>query len=186
MSPELLAAACLLKLGSFPADPLEMLSRSPGVFVCTEEEAERFYGVTGFLRREEDARAMRGELDGGGLRWLIVLRSGADESRLRFTLAHELGHVALRHAEDSPANEEEAQRFAAALLVPQPLLTLLEKHAPLTPALAAAVFGVSRAMANTALKRAARPLPEETEKKLMEAFGEQALQRLAEVMKAAG
>ena len=48
---------------------------------------------------------------------LVVLRSDHPADRLRFTLAHEIGHLVM-HRFPTPKMEEEANRFAAALLMP--------------------------------------------------------------------
>lgn len=48
---------------------------------------------------------------------LIVLNSGQPADRMRFTLAHELGHLVM-HRFPSPTMEEEANEFASALLMP--------------------------------------------------------------------
>ena len=57
-----------------------------------------------------------------GGRPLVVLRADKDDlPRLRFDAAHELGHLVL-HSEIEPANrvlEQQAHRFAAALLMPK-------------------------------------------------------------------
>jgi Zn-dependent peptidase ImmA (M78 family) len=52
-----------------------------------------------------------------GLPALIVLNSEQPADRLRFTLAHELGHLVM-HRFPSPTMEEEANAFASALLMP--------------------------------------------------------------------
>lgn len=52
-----------------------------------------------------------------GLPPLIVLNSEQPADRLRFTLAHELGHLVM-HRFPSPTMEEEANAFASALLMP--------------------------------------------------------------------
>jgi Zn-dependent peptidase ImmA (M78 family)/DNA-binding XRE family transcriptional regulator len=52
-----------------------------------------------------------------GMPRLIVLNSEQPADRMRFTLAHELGH-AVMHRFPGPSMEEEANRFASALLVP--------------------------------------------------------------------
>jgi len=49
---------------------------------------------------------------------LIMLRSDHPADRLRFTLAHEIGHLVM-HRFPTPKMEEEANRFAAALLMPE-------------------------------------------------------------------
>jgi Zn-dependent peptidase ImmA (M78 family) len=52
-----------------------------------------------------------------GLPPLIVLNDEQPADRLRFTLAHELGHLVM-HRFPSPTMEEEAHTFASALLMP--------------------------------------------------------------------
>jgi Zn-dependent peptidase ImmA (M78 family) len=52
-----------------------------------------------------------------GLPPLIVLNNEQSADRLRFTLAHELGHLVM-HRFPSPTMEEEANAFASALLMP--------------------------------------------------------------------
>ncbi|MBT9161061.1 MAG: hypothetical protein DDT26_02360 [Dehalococcoidia bacterium] len=48
---------------------------------------------------------------------LIVLRGDHPADRLRFTLAHEIGHLVM-HRFPTPKMEDEANRFASALLMP--------------------------------------------------------------------
>lgn len=52
-----------------------------------------------------------------GMPRLIVLNSDQPADRMRFTLAHELGHLVM-HRFPSPTMEEEANRFASAFLLP--------------------------------------------------------------------
>lgn len=52
-----------------------------------------------------------------GIPPLVVLKDGHAADRLRFTLAHEIGHLVM-HRFPTPKMEEEANRFAAALLMP--------------------------------------------------------------------
>lgn len=52
-----------------------------------------------------------------GLPRLIVLNDEQPADRMRFTLAHELGH-AVMHRFPTPTMEDEANKFASALLVP--------------------------------------------------------------------
>jgi Zn-dependent peptidase ImmA (M78 family) len=90
----------------------------------------------------------------------IGLKKSDSESRRRFTLAHELGHIVLhqhkvrfRDAQNTPFNQEEAQanRFAAELLMPAWLVW------PLPPPLRhpdslARIFKVSAAAAEHRLR----------------------------------
>lgn len=52
-----------------------------------------------------------------GLPPIIFLNRNQPADRMRFSLAHELGHIVM-HAYPSPNMEEEADRFASALLMP--------------------------------------------------------------------
>jgi Zn-dependent peptidase ImmA (M78 family) len=54
-----------------------------------------------------------------GLPPLIVLNNEQPADRMRFTLAHELGHLVM-HRFPSPQMENEANAFASALLMPSP------------------------------------------------------------------
>lgn len=53
-----------------------------------------------------------------GMPRLVVLNSEQPADRMRFTLAHELGHLVM-HRFPTPNMEEEANQFASALLVPK-------------------------------------------------------------------
>jgi Zn-dependent peptidase ImmA (M78 family)/transcriptional regulator with XRE-family HTH domain len=58
-----------------------------------------------------------------GLLPIIVLNEEQPADRLRFTLAHELGHLVM-HRFPSPNMEEEANEFASALLMPKNEVTI--------------------------------------------------------------
>ena len=60
---------------------------------------------------------------------LILYRDRLKPERRNFTIAHELGHILLSHAENSPSSEREADRFAEALLIPTAVVHLLEAGA---------------------------------------------------------
>lgn len=61
---------------------------------------------------------------------VVALMRGLPGDRQRFSLAHELGHLVLRHQE-APGIEEEAHAFAAELLTPLDVLRD-EMHPPIT------------------------------------------------------
>lgn len=58
-----------------------------------------------------------------GLLPMIVLNSEQPADRLRFTLAHELGHLVM-HRFPTPEMESEANEFASALLMPKSEITI--------------------------------------------------------------
>ena len=64
---------------------------------------------------------------------LFVVNSDAPPERQKFTLGHELGHVACAPGEDTDP-EEMAQRFAAEPLAPSAQVQTDLKSAPVTPA----------------------------------------------------
>lgn len=116
------------------------------------------------LRRDGDMRdavTLRVARD-GKVRYYVLCNQEASHSlRKRFTLAHEVGHICLDHADDSPAREREANAFAAQLLLPQ---ILVEHYVRLnrgrvTAAELSAVFGVSRDVAENRLRSMRRPAP---------------------------
>jgi hypothetical protein len=97
---------------------------------------------------------------------VILFHSGMEgRPRLRFTLAHELGHIYLGHEDDGLRQEREANRFAAALLIPPVLARELLKRSggALTADDLAAVFGISRTAAALRLTslRDYHPTPED-------------------------
>ena len=70
-----------------------------------------------------------------------------NRGRVNFTIAHELGHVYLNHEEETPRSQREADRFAAALLMPEAVIRFLDCQGgrPLTPAEMTTYFGASLA-----------------------------------------
>ncbi len=50
---------------------------------------------------------------------LIAYNSQKSANRIRFSLMHELGHHLLRHRNDLPSNEDEANYFASNILAPR-------------------------------------------------------------------
>lgn len=99
-----------------------------------------------------------GELEG---HHIIAYNTDAPWGRVRFSLAHELGHHVLKHySHPLPAvqmMEQEANRFAAELLCPQPLLHLAQLY---NPADISRIFDVSVNCAQVVAERLWRFKPE--------------------------
>jgi hypothetical protein len=102
------------------------------------------------LRYEELEPQVSGALIAKGSEYHLIVNSGHHTNRQRFTIAHELGHLRLHHGNDdrlfidtemriyqrvgqaaqyiapdsttTPREEREANMFAAALLMPAPML----------------------------------------------------------------
>jgi len=78
----------------------------------TFSEFEGKYGMKdGFTVRLKDKR--------GDVYWAVAFRPDVSDYRLRFTLAHELGHIMMDHIGTLHADEIEADFFASCLLAPR-------------------------------------------------------------------
>lgn len=119
------------QIASLPVDPLPILRscRDTKVMTCleaadqlgaSERDLERLFGVA-------DAVTLR-DGSGGREQYIILYRPGGNPARLRFTLAHELGHRLLGHTGAAPAEEREADHFASHLLCPDPVLARLRER----------------------------------------------------------
>jgi len=87
-----------------PIDNLtEIIEEAGGIIIHFNHSSELFDGCT-FLIKD--------------LPPIIFLNSNMPADRLRFTLAHELGHIVM-HRIPNPFMEEEADRFAAEFLMPE-------------------------------------------------------------------
>ena len=53
-----------------------------------------------------------------GNKYIICFNELKDEKTIRFTIAHEIGHIVLKHTEDNPVTDKEANCFARNLLCP--------------------------------------------------------------------
>ena len=79
---------------------------------------------------------------------------GIDRDRIRFTLAHELGHLVLGHPDtDEEAYEHEADIFANYFLAPAPLIL---EYSSIDYAVVSYDFAVSFSCASSACDRAAK------------------------------
>ncbi len=135
------------KVCTLPVDPLALLRACRDTAVLTFYEAadrsgiapaqfERFFGVAEAFTLRENGR------------YMVVYRPDGNPARLRFTLAHELGHRALGHSGQTVAEESAADCFASHLLCPRPVVRMMKERLPgLTVPQLAAAFYVSDACA---------------------------------------
>ncbi len=65
---------------------------------------------------------MRFSDDGLKYRDIVIYNDRHAQSRIRFTLAHEIGHIILEHTALTPHCEQEVNAFAAHLLAPMSLI----------------------------------------------------------------
>lgn len=141
---------------SLPVEPLAILHACRDTRVYSAEAAadaldlppEQIAGMF----READAVTCRisGE---GSLHYIVIYRQDGNPARLRFTLAHELGHRLLKHTGSSPEEEREADCFASHLLCPDPVLRCVSAdHADAAERIASLCY-VSRTCARMTLRR---------------------------------
>ena len=177
------ACKCLNRLewAELPVEPLDLFKRLHRMvmLVSYEEIAAMDGGAAEALQHtapEAEGQTFRAQTEDGRHEMLFILyRESGHPGRARHTVAHELGHVVLGHAGESPANDAQAEAFAAALLCPPGLPALLRKE--LGPALTAdalaALCGISREAARLALHGedtpAVLPSAEEAARRLLPA-----------------
>jgi Zn-dependent peptidase ImmA (M78 family) len=120
-SPEDAARALRQSLG-LPKGPIESVT-------AVAEQVGAFVMPMSLGVREVDATSLHppGEAP------VFVINTDAPAERQRFTLAHELGHIACAPAPDMDA-EDMAQAFASELLAPASLVRSDLTAAPITPA----------------------------------------------------
>lgn len=121
---EEMAYLCILSLGQpFPTDPKMALEQLEFVNLYTYKDAERemglYHGEFEYWYGNTDGFTVRLD-DHSGLQpiYAVAYRPRQLESRNRFTLAHELAHVFMRHKGHAKADELEADHFASCFLAP--------------------------------------------------------------------
>lgn len=124
------ACRALVRAGvrTLPVRPRALLGGMENVALLTYDQAAEALEMASrdFERRVGDADAFTFREDGAnGARYVVCYRVGGNPARLNFTLAHELGHIALAHAALTAAEEAEADCFAEHLLCPPPVLARL-------------------------------------------------------------
>ena len=115
-------------IDTFPVRPLELCKRNHWAILSVREFSKRSsYSEDLILEKviqSPDGAALYSPQEGG---YFIVYNDRNDPRRIRWVLAHEIGHILLKHiGEDRPrfngeqyvAYESEANRFACTLLVP--------------------------------------------------------------------
>lgn len=149
MALRVLAARCITTL---PVQPLALLRACRDTLVLTlSEAAERLDQPDAQLERlfaDADAVTMRCQHQ-----YIVIYRPGGNPARLRFTLAHELGHRLLGHTGADAAEEREADHFASHLLCPEPVLARLRECGAIPIRQLATACYVSPACAKAAAQR---------------------------------
>lgn len=165
----LTAYRCLIHahVDTLPVQPLDLLKKCRNTVAMSMEQAADSLAVpyADLLRGcdEADAWTYRQAAPDGEARYIVVFRTDGHPGRRRFSLAHELGHIALRHTPDDPWAEQEADVFASHLLCPQPLLAAWRIKGELYVEDVAAACYVSRTCAEMLTYRAWLILPQDIE-----------------------
>ena len=148
-----------LKLDSFPINPLLILSHCRNTTVHTYAEIAPRFGISDpfhfrwYVMENREALTIRQDGETGP-RFEMLYDSQTAPARRRFTLAHELGHIVLKHRQEAPYEEKEADYYASQLLAPRPVFDLFAAYSlPIDdPEFISATFGLSQAASEMALK----------------------------------
>lgn len=148
-----------LKLDRLPIDPLMILKKCRHTAVHTYDEVLPYFGVSDghflndLILEGIDAFTIRKDA-GDHVSYELLYNSHANKRRMRFTLAHELGHILLQHHREELWEDKEADYFAAQLLAPRPVFNVLAVRGFDTsnPELIALTFNLSKAAAKIAAR----------------------------------
>ena len=169
-----MAARVLLRGdGRLPVEPLPFLKACRDTRVYSLAAAVDALGMPeerlSSLLRDADAITLR-MTAGDSFYYIVLYRCDGHPARLRFTLAHELGHRLLGHTGVDPAEEREADCFASHLLCPEPVLRLFADDAAGAAERIAKACYVSYSCARVALHREPAALPPDRLSALTEHF----------------
>ena len=136
---------------SLPVSPLALLSAMARVYTYEEMAAALDLPLA---QVEADCGGADAFTIRQGEQTVVAYRTDGNPARRNFTLAHEIAHIVLGHAEMTDAHEKEADHFASCLLAPAAVVdwmrrTLGDDCAAALPRL----LYVSPACARQALKR---------------------------------
>lgn len=110
--------------GGYPQiDIFHLLLNHPKIRLHTFTELASRLGVTVAEFTSDFSESEMGYtvFDMKNERWLIYYNDTKSITTVRFTIAHELGHIILRHTEDNSITDKEANCFARNLLCPVPV-----------------------------------------------------------------
>lgn len=149
-----------LKIESLPVDPLTILRHCKNTIVRTYDEAAPLFGYYDpftfkwEVMQNQDAMTIRKDLPDGGSKYELLYYAQGNPFRRRFTLAHELGHIIMKHRMEEWWEEKEADYFAAQLLAPHPVLALFSRYDlnEADPELIGKTFGLSKTASEVAVQ----------------------------------
>ena len=116
-----------LNITCMPISVFRMLHGFPkeNVIIKTYEEIETLYDVSkeNFLSRSEFGFTMK-----KCNQFIIAYNNDKCFETIKFTLAHEIGHIILGHENDEGINNQEANCFARNVLCPIHIIKFLQLH----------------------------------------------------------
>lgn len=110
--------------GPFPhVDIMKILRQNNDVKLHTYAELSKLYGVSITQLENNHVPSYHGFtiFNKSQHKWIVYYNETKPCETLRFTLAHELGHIILEHSNDDDVDRKEADCFARNLLCPVPL-----------------------------------------------------------------
>jgi len=148
-----------LHIESLPVDPLQILSFCNNTVSHSYEDMMArvgeydYFSFKQYYMEGKDALTIRRTLDNGKCIYECYYANRGNPFRRRFTLAHELGHIILKHSMEEIWEEREADYFASQLLAPHPILQLLRENNLCTPEYVADMFCLSKSAATIAVNQ---------------------------------
>ena len=165
-----------MKIESLPIDPLSILLKCKNTIVRTYDEIMPRFGVSDrfyfreFVMQSMDAITVRHQF-GKNTAYELFYDSHGNRLRRRFTLAHELGHIILKHSTEEQWEEKEADYFASQLLAPRPVLILFDMCGIKTDTtFISSTFDLSKAASEITFKRPINHPITKTERDIMYSF----------------
>ena len=148
--------------GGAPAEPARDRAARFAEIVAAAEQLLARYGVVeppvdveriAFAEGLRVERRNIGDADGFLEDGVVIVNGDHARTRQRFTIAHEIGHLALHADTTDEHSEREADQFASALLIPRTMLRTAFASTP-DPGVLRQRFNVSREALWIALKDA--------------------------------
>lgn len=133
-----------LKINCIPIDPFEIGARLGFELVSYSSTSPQVHELA--MMESKDGFSFLSDHS-----WIILYNDKKPNTRIRFTIAHEIGHILLDHSQASELAEAEANYFARYLIAP-PVLIQLVAHLGIS--LVADLFCICLETATYALRQA--------------------------------
>ena len=149
-----------LNIKTLPIEPLTILYQCKNTVIRTYADVMALFRVSdlSFFKslylEWNDAITLRQVRNGRPI-YELFYDSQANSRRMRFTLAHELGHIILNHRQEEDWEEKEADCFASHLLAPRPLFVPLRIHQidAADPNVISDIFSLSKTAAKVVINK---------------------------------